>query len=130
MGTKPHELVAKYLRGQLAMSGHNQAEAAAVIGVVQQAFSRRITGKTPFSIDELTALVKYLGIDYAEMIDEVSRLAARESKRSNDVPEKSTRGLRPLATDEEEVLSEDDPPPTQEPGRPLGSHPQRRGRSL
>jgi transcriptional regulator with XRE-family HTH domain len=80
---EPHQLIARYIRGQLAMSGFTQQQVANATGIVQQALSRRLTGQTPFSIDDLTAVVQLLGINYAEMVDEVQKMATREARRGN-----------------------------------------------
>ncbi len=82
---KPHQLIARYIRGQLAMTGLTQTEVAERLGFPnQQALSRRLTGTTPFTIDELTAVVQMLGLDYAEVVNEIQRMSRR-----NDVQPQS-----------------------------------------
>lgn len=47
----------------MARSGKTQADLAICIGKTRQAVSRRLTGLTPFRIDELQSIADLLGVD-------------------------------------------------------------------
>jgi len=82
---KPSELIARYIRGQVAVAGVTQVQLAEALGLAnQQAVSRRLKGETPFSIDELVAVFQLLDIESAEVLDEIQRLATREARRDHE----------------------------------------------
>ena len=82
---KPSELIARYIRGEIAQAGVTQVQLAEALGLAnQQAVSRRLKGETPFSIDELVAVFQLLDIESAEVLDEIQRLATREARRDHE----------------------------------------------
>lgn len=60
--------VARRVRGLVAEAGINQREAADIIEVSQQGMSRRLTGTTPFTLDELEVLAERLDVSLAYML--------------------------------------------------------------
>ena len=93
--TQPYQYVARYIRGWIAQAGVSRQQVADELGLVQQALSRRLTEKTPFTIDEVARLVELLGIDHGVMVDEVDRMRRREAtptrKGEPDAPSAEAR---------------------------------------
>ncbi len=58
----PADHVAANIRAELARAGISQVSLTASLGITQQALSRRLLGKTPFSVDETFAIADLLGI--------------------------------------------------------------------
>jgi len=48
--------------------GVNQTVLASVIGVSQSQMSKRLLGKTPFTLNELEAIARYFDVDAAELL--------------------------------------------------------------
>lgn len=57
--------VAANVRAELARAGKTQEDAAVVLNKTRQAVSRRLLGRVPFDVHEVTALADYLGIPVA-----------------------------------------------------------------
>lgn len=64
----PADHVAANIRAELARAGISQASLAASLGITQQALSRRLLGKTPFSFDEAFAIADTLGVPVSEIL--------------------------------------------------------------
>jgi transcriptional regulator with XRE-family HTH domain len=61
--------VAATVREVLKARGLSQQEAAPIFGCSQQALSDRMTGRTPFTLEDLGRLAEHLGIPVAELLD-------------------------------------------------------------
>jgi transcriptional regulator with XRE-family HTH domain len=59
--------VAENVRAEVARSGLSQTSLAATLGLKQQSLSRRLAGKTPFSVDEAFAIAGALGVPASEI---------------------------------------------------------------
>lgn len=68
MQYSPGERVAAEIRTALALRRITQTQAAAALGVSQQALSRRLVGAVPLTVDELMALAKLLDVDPAWLL--------------------------------------------------------------
>lgn len=73
MPTAPHShRVARNVRAEMARAGKNQQDIASHLGISQQSVSRRMSGSTPFTIDELAAIAGLLGVRLTELVREVA----------------------------------------------------------
>lgn len=73
MPTSPHsQRVARNVRAEMARAGKNQQDVAAHLGISQQSVSRRMSGSTPFTIDELAAIARMLDVRLTELVREVA----------------------------------------------------------
>lgn len=52
--------VSSYVRAKLRHNGHTQADLGHVLGISQDAVSRRLAGTVPFNTDELSLAAQYL----------------------------------------------------------------------
>ena len=59
------------VRGRLAERRRTQADAAAVLGISQASISRRLSGDTPFTAQEIHQLAAWLDIRPADLIGEL-----------------------------------------------------------
>lgn len=66
--TTPSEAVAAEIRAELARRRIPQARLAALLGVSQVSVSRRLSGETPFDLNELVKVADFLGIDVADLL--------------------------------------------------------------
>jgi transcriptional regulator with XRE-family HTH domain len=65
--TTPTQRVAENARAEVARSGLAQSSLAATLGLKQQSLSRRLHGRTPFSVDEAFAVADLLGVPASEI---------------------------------------------------------------
>ena len=73
MSESPTQRVASTLRGKLAERRISGAELARRLGWSQQATSRRLTGSTPITVDELTEIARVLDVPITTLFtDEVA----------------------------------------------------------
>lgn len=56
--------VYKALRGELIKSGYTQTMAAAICGITVSTFSNKMTGKTPWLLDEIMTLVDLTNVPF------------------------------------------------------------------
>jgi antitoxin component HigA of HigAB toxin-antitoxin module len=71
----PHPVTAKVataLRVELARRNVPQGDAAQHIGKSKQALSRKMTGRVPFTVDEVVALANVYGLDVAEVLTDAA----------------------------------------------------------
>jgi len=69
MPVEPHaERVNSNVRAEMARAKRTQAALAHQIGMGQQALSRRLTGQTPFTVDELARVGQALGVSLADLV--------------------------------------------------------------
>lgn len=61
--------IANWVRAELIVTGRTQAQLAEHLGIGQPAVSRRLRGKHPFLVDELTKIAEYFGVSVADVID-------------------------------------------------------------
>ena len=59
---------ASAVRDALASRGIRQVDAAAALGLSQQATSDRLRGRTPFTLADLERLAELLGIPVADLV--------------------------------------------------------------
>lgn len=62
--------VAFNVRAAMQRKGKSQAAAGAVLGLSQQAVSRRLVGKVAWDVAELGTLAEFLGVSVASLIRE------------------------------------------------------------
>jgi transcriptional regulator with XRE-family HTH domain len=72
--------VAANVRAEMARSGLSQASLGTDLGLKQQSLSRRLAGRTPFSVDEAFAVADLLGVPASEIFP-TSRHATDEATR-------------------------------------------------
>lgn len=90
----PSQAIAQWLRGYVAEHRITHSELARRVDMPQQKFSRKMNGKTPFTIDELSTVVDALGIDYAGMVNEIARRI--DEQKSLRLPEQPSVGEHQL----------------------------------
>lgn len=56
------------IRAELARRGANQGDLANILNLHQTAVHRRMAGKVPWRVDELTKVAEYLGVPVAELM--------------------------------------------------------------
>lgn len=69
---QPGEAVAANVKAEMARRSHSQNTFAPLVGMRQQALSRRLSGKTAFTIDELARIAAALGVPLVDLIAEVA----------------------------------------------------------
>lgn len=67
---KFHEAVAATLRGWAAKKNIKQEQIGELLGIKQQNVSNRMSGQTPFTVDEIHAIITALDIDPHEFIND------------------------------------------------------------
>jgi len=60
--------VADNVRAEMARGKRTQAILAHEVGMKQQALSRRLSGRTPFNVDELGRIASALGTSMADLV--------------------------------------------------------------
>jgi transcriptional regulator with XRE-family HTH domain len=68
--------VAEEIRAVLARRRISGKEMASALGLSQFAMSRRLRGETPFSLDELDAVARHLGVPVSSLITDPAEPAA------------------------------------------------------
>lgn len=58
------------VKAELARRGKTQRDLADLLGLSTQAISRRLTGRLPFDVDELSAVAAYLGMPVASLFND------------------------------------------------------------
>lgn len=64
----PAQRVADNVRAEVARRKVSQTSLAELVGIRQQALSRRLNGNTPFRIDELFAIADALDVNVTELV--------------------------------------------------------------
>lgn len=64
--------VARNVRAEMVRAGRIQSEIAGRLGISQQSLSRRLSGATAFSIDELAAIADSLDVRLTVLLGEVA----------------------------------------------------------
>jgi transcriptional regulator with XRE-family HTH domain len=54
--------VADNVRAEMARRNKSQADIAQQLGITRQGISRRLLGRTPFDVDEIAAIARYLNV--------------------------------------------------------------------
>lgn len=70
------QAVASAVRVELARRNMSAAELARRAGVRQSYISRRMTGESPFNIDDLARIADVLGVQMADLLPRTSQAAA------------------------------------------------------
>jgi len=68
----PSAAVVSAVKAEMARRSHSQVSLAPLVGMRQQALSRRLSGKTPFTIDELARVAAALELSLADLVAEVA----------------------------------------------------------
>lgn len=76
------EHIAAEVRAELARQQGTGKQLGSVLGLSAFAVSRRLRGLTPFSVSELQATAKYLGVDLADLLPTQSSPSATEPART------------------------------------------------
>ena len=66
------ENVTANIRAELARRGKTQGDLAQVIGLTQQAVSRRLTGSYALNVDEIAAIADWLNVPVAQFLEAAS----------------------------------------------------------
>lgn len=83
-GDSLRDRVAAEARAWRARLGMSQTALAKAMGMSQAAMSDRLTGKTPFTLDELQALADTFGVDPADLLVRPAGRPARSPHTSSD----------------------------------------------
>jgi transcriptional regulator with XRE-family HTH domain len=67
MASTPTHLIGANVRAEMARRGLSQTALAARLGLSQTAVSKRLLGKTPWDVNELTVAADTLGVDVSEL---------------------------------------------------------------
>ena len=65
--TAPRHGVAAEIRGLMAKKRVTQEQLAAHMGVSQAAIARRLSGRVPFDVDELSKIAEYFAVPVASL---------------------------------------------------------------
>jgi transcriptional regulator with XRE-family HTH domain len=71
-GDTPRSLVSMEVRAQMGRAGINMTRLGQITGTNQQYWSRRLTGLTPFDVDDLAALAYILQVPMSTFIPAVT----------------------------------------------------------
>lgn len=71
----PRAAVAANVRAAAARHRLRQSDLATIVGLSQQAMSRRLSGEVAFDVDELHALASHLEIPAAQLLGEAQATA-------------------------------------------------------
>lgn len=74
--TTATQRVAATVRAELARRRIQQTEVAARLGIVQASVSRRLTGDTPWDINELAEVADLIGVRVADLVADADVPAA------------------------------------------------------
>jgi len=66
--TTPSAEVGKKIRAAMAYAGISQTELAKHLGTNQASVSARLRGRTPFNINELTAIAQHLNMPLSDLM--------------------------------------------------------------
>lgn len=66
--TQPTKRVAEAIRAQMSAQNITQHDVAAALGISQQSVSRRLSGLTGWSVDELVAVADLLGTSPTDLM--------------------------------------------------------------
>lgn len=69
---RPTDVVAANVRAEMARHRVTQRDVGAALGIAHSAVSHRLTGRTPFDVNELAAIAGLLGVDVAHLVHGVS----------------------------------------------------------
>lgn len=70
------------IRGLMAKKHKKQVELAQVLGIAQAGVSRRLSGKTPFDINELGRIAEWLDVPITRLFGEPGGTIATNTDRS------------------------------------------------
>lgn len=68
--TPPNQRVADNIRAEMARRQITQTTLATQLGRTQQAISRRLSGQTPFTIEDAAAIADILGVPLVSLLCE------------------------------------------------------------
>lgn len=73
MQTPTHsQRVARNVRAEMVRAGRTQSQIAGRLGISQQSLSRRLSGLTSFTIDELAVIATTLEVRLTDLVGEVA----------------------------------------------------------
>jgi transcriptional regulator with XRE-family HTH domain len=90
-----HTLVARRLSDVMSDKDLTQVTVARELKVTQQSVSRKITGETPLTLDELGVLAEFLGVTVAELLGDAALYPKRRSDGRGTIVGSSLQDLRP-----------------------------------
>lgn len=61
--------VASNVRAEMARRNHTQQTLAQAVGKTQQSLSRRLSGQTSFTVDELADIAAALGVNLSALVE-------------------------------------------------------------
>lgn len=64
--------VANTIRAELARRSLTQADLATALGVTQPSVSRRMSGQTPFTVDEVAKAAALLGLPVTALVEDAA----------------------------------------------------------
>lgn len=73
--TDARQKIAANVRAEAARKRRTQADLAGLLGITQQAMSRRFHGHTPFTADEMAVIASDLGVPVSALIGETAGAA-------------------------------------------------------
>ncbi|WP_315913609.1 helix-turn-helix transcriptional regulator [Arthrobacter sp. lap29] len=76
MSTSFTQRVAEAVRAEAARRRVPQRSIAAALGTSQQSVSRRMSGETPFDVDEIHNLAESFGVSFASLIPDANKTPA------------------------------------------------------
>lgn len=93
---RTHETVSRTVRALMAADQITQRDAAERLGMSQQALSGRLTGRTPWDVNDLDALAGLLDVEVLDLLaGPVTAAAGRGSIRAPRPPRRTARaGVR------------------------------------
>ena len=65
---QPHERIAAEIRAEVARQRATQVQLAQLLDLSQAAVSRRLSGDTPFTLNELAAIAQFLNVPITKFI--------------------------------------------------------------
>nr|WP_297429770.1 helix-turn-helix transcriptional regulator [uncultured Actinotalea sp.] len=79
-GRSLHQRVAAVVRGEMARYQITQARLASALGIAQQSVSRKRSGRTPWTLDELEVIAPLFGSTPEELVRQAGALRRVDSR--------------------------------------------------
>lgn len=74
------------IRAEMARKRKRQAEMASVLGIAQSGVSARMSGKTPFDLNELYAVARWLDVSVKALLADDSDVGGRSTWNLSNPP--------------------------------------------
>jgi len=82
--------VAREVKRWVNLRGLSQSDVATLLGISPQAMSRRVSGETPYALDELNVLAQALGVRIAVFVGEPPKVGELRSTSLPEPPQSPT----------------------------------------